>query len=288
MMLLSLLAAAACLPVSGPTITAKDVAAAVPGYVARDGAPAFGFAPTPGVVRSVHATELRQYLDREQYQGPVPTGNVCYARPMAVLSEAAVKSAMQSVLGADAKIDVVELSRFPAPLGTPVFDRRDIGNPPIAFWRGYVPYDGDKKFPVWARVKLSVHTTRLIALEDLRPGAPIRPEQVDIETAEDFPASHVTPASVNQVIGALPRRFINAHTPVWEDAIDPPNQITKGDRVNVTVHSGRARLSFDAEAETSGRSGEMVSFKNPESGKVFRARVAGPDQAMIETPGSLP
>jgi flagella basal body P-ring formation protein FlgA len=128
----------------------------------------------------------------------------------------------------------------------------------------------------------------MVALEDLRPGVPIRPEQVAIQSLEGFPDARVTPSDLAKVTGALPRRFINANTPVWEDSIDPPNLITKGDRVSVTVNSGLARLSFDADAESSGRLGEMVSFKNPDSGRFFRARVDGPDEASVDTPGRKP
>lgn len=287
MMLLAFVAAV-CLPVHGPTITAKDIAMAVPAYTARDGSAVFGYSPTPGVQRIVHPAELEQFLRRENFTGVMPAADVCFERPTAPVSEDAAKKAMQAVLGADAHIEIVELSRFRAPLGPLVFERRDLGNPPIALWRGYVTYDGDKKFPVWARVKISVRMSRIVALEDLRPGVPIRVDQVTLQDMDDFPGSRTTPADIAKVIGAMPRRFINAKTPVWDDAIDPPDQIMRGDLVSVTVHSGQARLIVDAEAEASGRLGDMISFKNPESGRMFRARVDGPDQALIETGGGKP
>ena len=287
MMLLALLAAT-CFPLAGPTITAQDIAHAVPGYTPHDASVLFGYSPMPGVQRVVHPAEVQQFLKHEAYSGAMPTGNFCFERPTALLTEQAVKGAMQSVLGSEAHIEIVEISRFPAPPGAPVFSRGDLGAPPIALWRGYVLYDGNKKFPVWARVKITVRVARVMAVEDLKPGTPIRPEQVALQTAEDFPGTRVTPSSIGQVTGALPRRYINAHTPVWEDSIDPPNQVSKGDRVSVMVLSGRARLLFDAEAETDGRRGEVVSLKNPESGKLFRARINGPDQASIEAPGGQP
>ena len=81
---------------------------------------------------------------------------------------------------------------------------------------------------------------------------------------------------------------IAANSPIWSDSIEPPNEVTKGDRVIVTVSSGLARLSFDAEAQNSGRRGDFISFKNPDSGKLFRARVEGPDQAIVMTPSIRP
>jgi flagella basal body P-ring formation protein FlgA len=282
MMFLALLAAA-CLPVSGPNITAKELATAVHGFAPADPAVVFGYSPMPGVQRIVHPAEVQQFLIRQQFTGAGPTSDICFERPTAQLNADAVSQSMRAAIGPDAHIEIVELSRFPAPAGELVFPREDIGAPPLALWRGYVRYDGDKKFPVWARVKLSVRTVRIVALEELRPGVPIKASQLAVQTIEDFPSRRTSPGGIAQVEGALPRRFISANSPVWNDSIDPPNEITKGDRVSVIVHSGLAQLSFDAEAQTSGRRGDVVSFKNPESGRLFRARVEGPNRAAVDT-----
>jgi flagella basal body P-ring formation protein FlgA len=282
MMLLALLAVA-CLPVAGPNITAQEIAAAVPGFTPSEATIFFSYAPTPGVQRVVHPAELQQFLMHQQFTGTIPTHDVCFERPTTVLTEGVLKKAMQDVLGTGAHIELVDWSRFPAPPGQLVFPRSDLGTPPIALWRGYVQYDGTKKFPIWARVKLSVRVTRIVAAEDLRPGVPIRAAQVILQASEDFPGPRITASDIAMVVGAIPRRFINANSPVWETSIDPPNEVTKGDRVSVTVHSGLARLTFDAEAESSGRRGDVLPFKNPESGKLFRARVDGPGTAALET-----
>jgi flagella basal body P-ring formation protein FlgA len=278
MMLLALLAAA-CLPVNGPHITAKDIAAAVPAYTPQDPEAVFGYAPLPGVQRVVHPVELHQFLAREHFDGTPPVTDVCFARPTAVLTDEAVIRAMRTALGTNAQIQLEEISRFPTPLGELIFPREEAG----PFWHGYVRYDVDKKFPVWARATISIKAVRVIALEDLHPGAPIQATQLTLETVDETPGRRTTPASIDKVAGCMPRRIISANSPVWTDAIDPPNEITKGDRVNVIVHSGLAQLSFDAEAQTSGRRGDMVSFKNPESGKLFRARVEGPGRAAMQT-----
>ena len=283
-MIVFALLAAACLPSSGPKITAKDIAAAVSGFVPADPAAVFGYSPEPNVQRVVHPAELQRFLTEQQFTGTIPATDVCFARPTALLSEAAVVQAMQAAIGKDAHIEVVEISRFPAPAGELVFPREDIGAPPIALWRGFVRYDGDKKFVVWARVKLTVRNIRMIALEDLRPGVPIHASQVALQTVEEFPSRRTTPTTLNKIEGALPRRFINADSPLWSDSFDPPNAITKGDRVSVLVRSGLAQLTLDAEAQASGRQGDLVSFKNPESGKLFRARIEGPGKATLITP----
>lgn len=284
MLALAVLSAAACLAVSGPNITAREIAKAVPAFTPADPGFVVGYAPAPGVDRVMHPGELKQILTHLNFDGPAPLEDICFSRPVAVLSSEAVTKAIHQTLGPDAHIEVLEISRFPAPSGELVFPREYLGAPPEAVWRGYVLYDGDKKFPVWARVKLSVTTRRVIALEELKPGVPITGSQVSIEKVEGFPERRVTPASIEQVEGSLPRRFISANSPVWTDAIEPPNDIAKGDRITVIVTSGLARLSFDAEAQNSGRRGDVVSFKNPDSGRLFRARVEGPGKAGVETP----
>lgn len=282
MMLLALVAAA-CLPVSGPHITAKDVAAAVAGFVPQDAESLFGYSPTPGVQRIVHPLELQPFLKAQNYAGALPTEPVCFVRPTTLLSTESVTAAMREQLGTAAKIDIVELSRFPVPHGDLVFPREEIGAPPIAVWHGYVSYDGEKKFPVWARVKISVPAVHVLALEDLRPGTPIKASQLSLQTVEEFPSRRISPTSIAKLDGALPRHIISANSPVYLDSIDPPNDISKGDRVSVFISSGLAHLTFDAEAQASGREGDFVSFKNPESGKLFRARVEGPGRAILNT-----
>src|SRR5258708_22167187 len=52
-----------------------------------------------------------------------------------------------------------------------------------------------------------------------------------------------------------------------------PPEVKRGDSVLVEVAIGAARLSFQAPAESSGHISEMIVVRNPENGKLFRARV---------------
>lgn len=282
MMLLAFMAAA-CVAVSGPNITARDLAQAVPAFTPADPNAAVAYTPAPGVQRIFQGIELRQALKRLGYDTDQPLENACFARPVAPVTQSAVVEAMKRSLGAEAKIDVVEMSRFPAPAGEINFPLDQIGAPPVALWRGYVTYDGNKQFPIWARVKIAVHLLEAIATEDLKAGSPIKPSQVVFQNVEGFPQAHSTPQTAANVTGYVPRHFIAAHSPIWRDALTPPNDVEKGDRVTVLVHSGQAELSFDAEAETSGRRGDLIAFKNPESGRLFRARIEGPGKAGLMT-----
>jgi flagella basal body P-ring formation protein FlgA len=274
--------ALSCIAVSGPAITARHLAQAVPGFVPADPDAVVAYAPEPGVERVFPGAELRQALSRFGYQTEAPLTNVCFARRVAPITAGAVAAAMRVTLGAAAKIEIVELSLAPAPIGELVFPREGLGAPPLALWRGFVKYDGERKFPVWARLQLTVPVSRAIATEDLKPGVPIRASQIHMETEDGFPARRVTAKSAQLLEGLLPRRVIAAGTPVWDDAVAFPPDVAKGDRVTVTVHSGQAQLTFDAEAQAAARIGEQLALKNPESGKIFHARVAGKGSAAID------
>ena len=56
-------------------------------------------------------------------------------------------------------------------------------------------------------------------------------------------------------------------------AAAPPALVHRGDKVSVTVSAGEVILKFDSEAESSGRRGDTVIIRNPESGTHFVARV---------------
>ncbi len=60
------------------------------------------------------------------------------------------------------------------------------------------------------------------------------------------------------------------------DAVD------RGDRVEVEVQSGPARLSFEAHAETTGRAGDSILVRNPENGRLFQARVVGKGKVLVQ------
>lgn len=281
-MMLVGIVAALCVSVAGPNITAGDLAKAEPVFTPADPNVVVAFAPTPGVQRLMAAGEVRQLLNHLQIATDAHLTEACFERPLAPLSVAAVTAAMRKSLGPDAHLEVSDVSGFRVPPGELVFPIDDLGPPPMGLWRGYVLYDGGKQFRVWAHVKVRTTQQRLVALEDLKQGVPIKLYQVALKSAECYPDKRVTPLSLEHVEGAIPRRFIAASSPVWSDSIDPPLDVTKGDRVTVRVDSGLAQISIDAEAATSGRRGDPISLKNLESGKIFRARIDAPGRAVLE------
>jgi hypothetical protein len=83
-------------------------------------------------------------------------------------------------------------------------------------------------------------------------------------------------------------------TPLWvkirmdrkdSAAPQPPSnqpEVERGDRVAVEVHSGAARLAFEAKAESSGRAGHSVLVRNPENDRLFQAKVEGKGKVLVQ------
>ena len=58
--------------------------------------------------------------------------------------------------------------------------------------------------------------------------------------------------------------------------------VHRGERVSVEVTSGAALLRLRADAESAGRIGDAVLVRNPESGKLFQARVEGKGKVVVQ------
>jgi hypothetical protein len=74
----------------------------------------------------------------------------------------------------------------------------------------------------------------------------------------------------------------NRSIPIWARVYLPgvvatkpslAREVDRGDTVRVEIHSGGVFLAFDAEAESSGHTGERVTLRNPVNGQRFRAVV---------------
>ena len=108
-----------------------------------------------------------------------------------------------------------------------------------------------------------------------------------METYDDFPLRNDIARNLEEVVGRMPRRALRMGMPVFRSDLIEPFQVQRGDLVDVTAISGAAQLRMPALAETPGRQGDMISLKNPRTGKIFRARIEGKDKALV-MPWPLP
>jgi hypothetical protein len=144
----------ACLTVESDRITAKDLARAVPAFSALPESVSLGFAPLPGAHRGFTGADIQriatQYGIKTDARDPV-----CFEWPMHRLERPEILRAMREALGQDG-VELEDYSLFPAPPGPVVFPLSSLNRQPngTSFWRGYVQYGPDRKFNIWAKVKL--------------------------------------------------------------------------------------------------------------------------------------
>jgi flagella basal body P-ring formation protein FlgA len=200
---------------------------------------------------------------------------------VAPLDEERLVAAMRHQLP-EAHIEILEFSRTAAPEGEIQFPLAGLRHGAIGqTWNGWVTYAGNRRFPIWARVKVTVSTRVVVAAADLKAGAAIEASQLHIETRDNLPGISFL-ASTADVEGRVLRRAVAAGTPIQPQWLEAAKDVTRGDQVKVEVRSGNARLELTGEAEASGAAGQTIPVLNPISKKRFRARIEGKGRVVVE------
>ncbi len=285
-----LLAQTPCLSVTGDQILGSDFARAVPALAHISPNAPLGQSPMPGNTRVFHLSELQSIGARFSVAITSPQ-EVCFRFETQPLNPDRVAEAMRNALQIpDARIEVMETSPATAPAGTIEFARENLGVPaasdsktPVP-WRGDVVYAGNKRFPIWSRVRISAPIGKLTAVEPLRPGVTIKPDQVRMELVEGFPQPVPKIVSIDQIAGMTVLRPIAAGGEIRQENLTRPNDVNRGDTVLVEVRFGAAHLALTGRAESAGHTGDVVEVRNPDTSKVFQARVEGPDRVMVGPP----
>jgi len=283
-----LTAAPVCIVTSGDRILAGDVAAELSAFSALPPDTALGYAPAFGAKRVLSAEQLVR-LARQHGVEIMAGKDICVERATRFLNPEELLAAMRATLGAeDVRVSILEFSRTPAPPGEMVFPRLGLpasapgGDGPV-LWRGHVQYASGRKFPIWARVKVSARLAHIVAIENLEPGRPIDESQVQVEETEGYPRNGPAPR-VEQVVHKVPRRLIKAGTEVLPSLLAEERTVARGEKVQVEVESGATRLTLEGRAESAGDVGGVISVRNPQNGRLFSARVSGKGQAVVKAP----
>lgn len=276
---------AGCLAVGAGAdqIVARDLVPAYPEMAALDPATAIAYAPLPGLSRIFHAIDLQAMASRFRLPA-VPDHEICVERPVTLLDPAQLLVAMKGVLP-EARIEILEYSLQPAPAGELEFLREGLRYQPLhneSLWNGAVRYAGNRRFAIWARVRVVATVQRVLALGDLQPGRAIAAGQLMVQTRDEFPATGSFAQTLDQVEGKWPRLPVRAGAEIRTDQLGEPRDVARGDTVRVDVFGGAAHLEFEGVAESSGATGDMISVRNPTSHKRFRARVAGKGRVSVD------
>jgi flagella basal body P-ring formation protein FlgA len=279
-------AAPRCQAIHGETILAGDLAAANPVFAGLDPATPVGPAPMVGAQRVFRGTELAR-LVRENHLPAGPLHDACFEWPTAVLPAGRFAAAMARVLNLEpGAIEILEQSRFPAPSGELEFAKADLQPLPgadgrISLWRGFVRYGANRRFPVWARVRILAPVTRVVARSPLAPGQPIAATALESTVTTDGIFSGTYATSVAEIAGRVPRIRIEPGVAIRLSDVTSPPEIQAGDEVEVEVRNGAMRILLTGKAERSGRTGEIIPLVNPTSSAHFSARVEGRERAVV-------
>ena len=276
----------ACTPIASENIVAGDLARAIPEFSRAPADADIGYAPSPGSRRVFRIDELRRLATRFQ----VELGGkreACFEWPLAPLSREQAIAAMRLSLNLpEARVEVIELSKRVTPRGEVIFPVTSLIPPAnrhtgTALWRGYVLYGGERRFDVWARVKISAQMSHVVVVTPIPAGRPIGAAEVKLEMVDDFPLSNDAARNLDEVVGWVPKFGFAAGHAVLRSDVSEAIVIKTGDLVDVFVKSGNAHLKLQALAESSGHRGDMIALRNPKSGKTFRAKVEAEDKALV-------
>jgi flagella basal body P-ring formation protein FlgA len=280
---------AGCLPVSSDVIVAADLAKAAPAFAAAPADTRIGYAPAPGATRTFKMPDI----EREARRLDIELGEareVCFQWPLSVPSEARFLKAMAKALEIpEARIEILETSRYPAPPGPLTFSRSSLQPPsgdatPVT-WRGYVEYGENRRFQVWARVRITASLNRVVTAEPIRAGEAIRPEQVRLERFEGFPFGDPSANDLDQVVGQILLRPLTSGMAIPAHLVERPFDVERADLVKVRVRNGAAVILAEGEAESGGRRGDTIAVRNMASGAKFNAKITGPKQVTLTLSG---
>jgi len=271
--------ATGCLAVEGERVTARDLSPAGAVFAALPPETSFGYAPAPGAKRVFRAVEL-QRLAAPHDLSLEPGALVCVARLMEPLTPERLLASMRvSLANPAARIELVEFTLFGAPRGEIEFPPAGLRRPPVrdpgaaVLWHGFVRYNGQRRFPLWAKVRITVSSTRVVADRDIRAGTLIEAGQVRLETSEGFPAGEPIATSIEEAVGRVVRRAVVAGSPVALKLLQQAKAVERGEPVRVEASIGSATVGMVGRAVTSGSVGDTVVVRNLNSGKSFPARV---------------
>ena len=275
-----------CRVVTADVIRMRDLAAAEPVFSQVDPELLVGFSPLPGAVHTFTPAQISR-LAKTHSLDPDGHHAVCFQRAMRELDQRELQELLDHALAIpSAQIDVIEFSRYPAPVGDLVFPRSGLalslsaGTEPL-LWKGYVVYGSGRHFAIWARVKIHARLNRVIATDNLVTAVPVRADQVRMEPLDGVPDVLAPAQSLDQVVGNHLLRPVRRGATVSLDDISTALTVHRGDKVDVDFESPGMHLQLEAAAESDGRYGDRIRLRNLQSNNIFEAEVSGKDQARV-------
>ncbi|MDQ2840788.1 MAG: flagellar basal body P-ring formation chaperone FlgA [Acidobacteriota bacterium] len=288
-LLLAVIQPLSCHIVKSNWIYGRDLATASPALAAIAPDAQIGLSPMPGQQRTFRASELKRialanHLDFDN------NDDVCFAWDVSIPDRKQMQAAMEkSLAGRQPSVEIVESSLMPAPEGEMVFPLSGLmtGSDKPSVWRGYVRYADTRQFQVWARVLVKVREQRVVTTAELQAGDELRRDELKVNEYEGPVTRERFLLDLSEAEGLLLRRSLPMGVTLVADMLESPREVNKGDMVSAVVQTGAARLVVQGVAESDGRKGQVISVRNPRSGRSFHARVEDKDSVTVVPGGQF-
>ncbi len=275
---------AACHVTAGPNITGGDLASVNSAFATLDPTAAIAAAPTPGVMRTLHAEEIARIARLNNITLAAPIAEFCFERPTETLSPEKLLPILRAALAdfaPGAQVEILDFSHTGVPIGTLIFNRSGLSE--SGLWRGHVAYDQARSAPIWVKARVTVERTWIEASQPMSAGAIVDAAQLVLRTGPRFPFGPAPLDSIDVVMGSKLLRAIRPGDTIFASMLTKPHDIERGDTVHVTVAAGGAHLEFDAIAQSSARIGEHLLIKNPENSALFQATAEDKGKVTVTT-----
>ncbi|MEP7363028.1 MAG: flagella basal body P-ring formation protein FlgA [Acidobacteriota bacterium] len=288
-------AAADCLTVNGDRIYLRDLATALPEAAISEPERMVGFAPRPGVRRTL---QFREWAGNIRRPHPGEPDEICVQRIARTLTREELTAALEAAYsseGGSLTIDVQEFPRGSIPVGNIVFPRSNLRlarpdpHSGLVQLIGYVESGSAAsrplRFPIWVRAHIESETVRVELTCPLASGDEITGPCVQEKIGRTYPFMEgVAVQSATGLSGRAARRSLAPGT-ILQDAMFYPRQDVKPrQEVSLVVHCGQANLRLKVISETGGAAGELVTVRLPDSNRRIRARVTAPGAAELLVP----
>jgi len=126
---------------------------------------------------------------------------------------------------------------------------------------------------VLAKVEAWASAPALMLVRSLRKGEAVEPADLLIAHARLQPGVVYLPARPEAVIGCQATRPLRPEIPLAEGDLEIPWSVRKGDLVAVDTMAGGFRVRSVAKALANGRVGAAIAVENPDTRKIYLARV---------------
>jgi len=273
-----------CAAIDGERIFARDLAAAIPSFLAVKEETDLGPSPSPGVRRILSRAQLARFAATVGLPADDLPASLCLERQQSSLDPLAVLASLESAAreifpGEVVRVEMLDYLRYPLPPGALSFRRQGVfggaGKAPDSpvLWRGSLTTKAKRTLPVWAKVKVLVRRACWSARAEITAGAQPAEEQFVLAQNWLNPFLAVTDCADPREKNVRLRRSLRTGQRLLRSDVSIVPAVRRGESVQASLQIASATLSFDAVAEMDGVDGQSVLIKR--DGRRLRARVTG-------------